>query len=95
VAAELRQAGTCTNLRVVDADPHARLVAGDTLPGHSNYLISNQPTKWLHRVPHASSLLARGELHRASTYAGTAVAAGSSTTSFSASVSTRLLSAGI
>lgn len=61
-AAEIRQTGSATTIRVVGANVNARLEAEDALPGHSNYLIGNDPTRWVHRVPHASRLLARAVL---------------------------------
>jgi hypothetical protein len=36
------------------ANPQPRLDATDRLPGHSNYILGNDPSRWLHNIPQFS-----------------------------------------
>ncbi|MCB9883524.1 MAG: hypothetical protein H6834_17185 [Planctomycetes bacterium] len=58
-AAEIQQEGRTTTLSVIDALPRASLECERVLPGHTNYLIGNDPKQWVRNVPHAASLFAR------------------------------------
>lgn len=55
---EFRRAPGTSTLTVVGADPAVRLAIEETAPGHSNYLIGNDPARWRQGVQHATSLRA-------------------------------------
>jgi Beta-propeller repeat len=38
-------------MRFAGANPTAHVAGSDRLPGHSNYFIGNDPSRWLHNVP--------------------------------------------
>jgi gliding motility-associated-like protein len=43
--------GQAFKVHFVDANPHTRVTAGETLPGYFNYFIGNDPAKWASGVP--------------------------------------------
>ncbi len=47
-------------MKVVGANPAARIESEDALPGHSNYLIGNDPAGWRRNVPHFGKVRYRG-----------------------------------
>lgn len=47
---------TVMRLELLDANPRARATGLNELPGRSNYLIGNNPSKWLTRVPNYASV---------------------------------------
>lgn len=55
----LRSEGPQTNLRMrlVGGNPKSRISGRDPLPGTSNYLLGNNPSKWHSKVPGYSSVL--------------------------------------
>ncbi len=46
------QAVEVVRMKLAGANPTARLEGGDPLPGKSNYLIGNDPSKWHSHIPH-------------------------------------------
>jgi Beta-propeller repeat len=48
---EPQTANTVLRMKLVGANPNARVIATDELPGKSNYLVGNDPKKWRTNVP--------------------------------------------
>src|SRR5262249_55153541 len=52
--------GAVLRMQLVGADPAAQLVGLDPLPGTSNYLVGNDPSRWLTDIPNDARVEARG-----------------------------------
>src|SRR5579871_1491463 len=55
-SAMLTVAGETLQLHLEDSDSHAAILAGQLLPGRSNYLYGNDPSKWITGVKQYSSV---------------------------------------
>lgn len=47
-------------MKLVGANQDAQVAGSDPLPGHSNYFIGNDPSRWLHNIPQFSRVQYRG-----------------------------------